>query len=100
MLASNGNHCVDILKVDVDGVEDTLLRSTRWEELCVGMFVFEIHHGPLIEAFETQPQPEHGRHGAPGKYTVARALIACSGSRGWVYALCERARLRTLPRPA
>ena len=73
MLASNGNHCVDILKVDVDGVEDTLLRSTRWEELCVGMFVFEIH-GPLIEAFETQPQPEHGRHGAPGKYTVARAL--------------------------
>lgn len=95
MLASNGNACVDILKVDVDGVEDTMLRSTRWEELCVGMLVFEIH-GPSIEAFENQPsaaalpaQHPGGHHGGPrgdarwrnstaqraqGTYTVARAL--------------------------
>jgi hypothetical protein len=48
MLASNGHRadsglCVDILKVDVEGVESSLLRHTQWSRLCLGILLIEVH---------------------------------------------------------
>lgn len=48
MLASNGHnaasgHCVDIVKVDVEGVESSLLRHTPWSRLCIGILLVEVH---------------------------------------------------------
>ena len=46
MLASNGHACADILKFDVEGTEHSMLADTRWERLCAGMVLFEMHGHP------------------------------------------------------
>ena len=54
MVASNGDHCVDVLKIDVDGAERHTLRRTSWRGLCVGMLLLE-HHGGLMATDTGQP---------------------------------------------
>jgi len=43
MMRSNGHECIDILKVDIEGMEHDLITGTEWGSLCVGMFLVEYH---------------------------------------------------------
>ena len=47
MLRSNGHasRCVDVLKMDVEGVEEAVLPSLDWSRLCVGLLLVELHGG-------------------------------------------------------
>ena len=43
MMVSNRHTCADVVKVDIEGSEHEWLASTPWEELCVGILLFELH---------------------------------------------------------
>ena len=46
LMTELGHSCVDIVKIDIEGGEHTLLASTHWENLCIGMLLFELHGHP------------------------------------------------------
>uniref|UniRef100_A0A7S4C170 Methyltransferase domain-containing protein n=1 Tax=Chrysotila carterae TaxID=13221 RepID=A0A7S4C170_CHRCT len=43
MMRQNGHTCVDVLKIDVDGSELAVLKSTNWGNLCAGNLLLEVH---------------------------------------------------------
>ena len=43
MFSDNGHECVDILKIDVEGMEGELIPKAPWQSLCVGMLLIEVH---------------------------------------------------------
>ena len=61
IMDENQHNCIDILKFDIEGAEYQILEDTKWDQLCIGMILFEVHGG-LIESF----------HGSP--YTVGDAV--------------------------
>ena len=44
-MAELGHSFVDVLKMDVEGVEDEVLASLDWSLLCVGLLLVELHAG-------------------------------------------------------
>jgi hypothetical protein len=57
--------CIDILKIDVEGLEGEVLPSTNWSQLCVGMLLVELHSA-LIDLKEIAAKR--------GPYNIKRAL--------------------------
>ena len=77
MFSDNGHECVDILKIDVEGMEGDLIPSAPWQSLCVGMLLIEVH-GQRIEHLKKAAQRANTTNSlaAPRafRYTVGRAL--------------------------
>lgn len=62
------SRCADIVKVDVEGAEHTMLEHAPWRRLCVGLLLFELH--PPVADFATGAL----RGGNTSAFTTGEAL--------------------------